>query len=170
MLYELSIAQLLGVVVGGTLLQYSLTIGLFTLALGLASLVYERIPAFLRSRAGFVSVQIATVCAAAVSALSLVFLFRLESQVPPAILWLAYLPPFLIGLLTGLELPLLLEGFGSKGRAACLGADYFGMFAATLAFPLFLLPSLGPLGACAIGASLNTAVALIAFFSPEERA
>jgi spermidine synthase len=159
-LYELALAQLLAVVVGGTLVQYSLTIGLFTLALGASSLAYPLLPAALRSARAFIGLQLATAVIGVASTFLLEELFRAGAGFPAWLLPLAYLPVFLVGLLTGLELPILLEARGARARSACLGADYAGMFLATLAFPLLLLPAGGPHLAAILAAALNAAVAL----------
>lgn len=160
MLYELALAQLLAVVAGGTLVQYSLTIGLFTLALGLSSLAYPILPAKLRSARAFTGLQLATAVIGLASAFLLEGIFRAGPGFPAWLLPLAYLPAFLVGLLTGLELPLLLEARGARARSACLGADYAGMFLATLVFPLLLLPAGGPRLAAILAAALNAATAL----------
>lgn len=160
MLYELALAQLLGVVAGGTLVQYSLTIGLFTLGLGLASLAYPVLPPAIRSARAFAGLLVATAAIGAASALLLEWLFRAGPAFPAQLLPLAYVPAFLVGLLTGLELPLLLEARGARARSACLGADYAGMFLATLAFPLLILPAGGPRLAAALAGALNLGTAL----------
>jgi len=157
MLYELMIAQLLSVSLGGTLLQYSLTIGIFTLALGLTSLFYPRIPLTLKTPTAFLALQLVTIFFAFFSYCALVIAFRSGLHSPAA---LFYSAPLLIGLLTGLELPLLLEGQEHEHKAALIAADYLGMFLATLAFPLWLLPTAGPLGAALLGTSLNALAAL----------
>ena len=41
--YELCFAQLLSSLLGGTYLQYAVSIGLFTFSLGMGTLIYERI-------------------------------------------------------------------------------------------------------------------------------
>ena len=74
----------------------------------------------------------------------------------------------LIGILIGLEIPLLVKTFAQLGRGSSvellsriLAIDYFGALIASLLFPLVLLPQLGLMrGAYLVGA-LNVAVAMV---------
>jgi spermidine synthase len=163
MIYELALAHLLSVVLGGTLLQYSVTIGLFTLSLGLASLFFPRLPDCAKTAKAFALFQLLTALTAIVAGISLAALFTRGISTPVA--YLAYVPALLVGLLTGVELPLLLQHGGPESRSACIAADYAGMFAATLLFPLALLPAVGPLGAIAAGAALNVGCAALGWLA-----
>ena len=73
-----------------------------------------------------------------------------------------------IGILIGLEIPLLVRTFAAFGRRSTsellgkvMAIDYFGSLVASLVFPLVLLPQLGLMrGAYLVGA-LNVLVALL---------
>ncbi len=148
MLMELSFAHFLAAIVGGTLVQYALTIGLFTFALGLAALISSR-----RQFFKFIQLQLLIVCTCLL--VSLLFLFALVFQQKFSLgpfIYFAYLPVFLIGLFTGFEYPLLVNGRDEKETIQIFAVDYLGMFVATLAFPLYLLPQQGVL--FSIGAAL----------------
>ncbi|MBT7609708.1 MAG: hypothetical protein HN576_08120 [Bacteriovoracaceae bacterium] len=56
--------------------------------------------------------------------------------------FLLYLPVILVGLLTGIELPLLISQ-EEKLLTKTLAADYSGMIFAAIIFPLYLFPKFG---------------------------
>lgn len=160
-LYEFAFAQLLSALLGGTLLQYALVIGIFTFSLGMAGILFERIPERFRSLRALFFVQFATCAVAVISHLFLELLFHLnlDTALPRGI---AYVPALLIGVLTGLELPILLNAASSASHRSLLVAwDYAGMFLATVLFPLFLLPTAGIRGVTLVAAGINL---LCAFF------
>ncbi len=159
MIYELSFAQLLSAVLGGTLLQYSITIGLFTFSLGLAALVQEKIASSLRA---LFFLQLATAFFALLGHLYLEALFR-AGPLSGIFYLAAYAPVILIGLITGLELPLLLKKTKAASGSILIAWDYFGMFMATVLFPLLLLPYFGNRGATAAAMLVNLSSAALLY-------
>lgn len=157
MLYELSFAHFLSALVGGTLLQYSITIGIFTFALGVSTILSQRFV-----RLSFEAVQSALISTVVLSILLFQWLFQ-QQQEGIFGLWIygAYLPVFLVGLLTGLEFPILARALNEKDTVQVFAADYVGMFVATILFPLLLLPKLGLLGSFFVALGFNGLSAIL---------
>lgn len=157
MLYELGFAHFLSAVVGGTLLQYSITIGIFTFALGLSTILSQHLP-----RITFEWVQSILLATVLVSVLFFQWIFQ-EQQEGNFGNWVyvAYIPVFFVGLLTGLEFPILARGLEEKETVQVFAADYVGMFFATLIFPLMLLPQMGLMGSFAVAVVCNVLAALL---------
>jgi spermidine synthase len=134
--YELCFAQLLSSLLGGTYLQYALTIGLFTSSLGMGTLIYEK----LKSHYKFEKIFTITELLLILTILSTPWLMIIMSNRGFNIL--LYLPVIMVGLLTGVELPLLISQ-KEKLLTKTLAADYSGMIIASIVFPLFLFPKFG---------------------------
>lgn len=172
--YELILAQILSATLGGTLLRYSTVIGLFTLSLGMGSLLFglRRNRGWNLMRTLFIAEFLLAVLGL-VSPFFIVFLepFRLHSELPLLFEFLFYLPVALIGLLSGFELPLLIAFCSHRGQEfRVLSADYLGMFAGSLLVPLFLYPRFGPFVGSLWVSLLNlTGAALIFFEIPAPR-
>ncbi|MEK7355766.1 MAG: hypothetical protein AAB250_04925, partial [Bdellovibrionota bacterium] len=74
---------------------------------------------------------------------------------------------FATGFLSGFELPILaslIDRRSGESDATALSADYFGMFAASLAFPLLLFPFMGLGAAFWTATLLNLAAAIATYF------
>lgn len=149
--YELGFAQILSATLGNTYLRYATTIGLFTLTLGVASLLYDRYRFNLRKlQAGLF-----------IAGLLGPFLIMGAdpSHLPDRFYWVAegisYLPIIVVGLISGFELPLLMDEIPGGQKSFVLAFDYFGMFLGTLIFPLLMLPRLGVNGSLWACATLN---------------
>ena len=140
--YELIIATISSYLLGDSVYQFSLTIGLFMFAMGMGSLLTRR----LHNR--LIDWFIATeVLIALIGGLSSVLLFVVFP-------WTVFYKPvmysliLIIGGLVGLEIPLLMRilsdsGGFRKSIAQVLALDYFGALVGSVAFPLLLLPHLG---------------------------
>lgn len=165
--YELMLAQTLSAILGDTAHRYNVTIGLYIASMGVGALLYEKLklknlrPALIR-----VEVILALVGGFA-PLLSLMWdnLLRDSGSVGT---WLIssglHFLIILIGLLSGLELPLLMdmgekkrEGFGTS----ILAVDYAGTLTAAILFPLVLLPSLPLFGIAGAVAGINALVAIV---------
>ncbi len=154
---ELSFAHFLAAIVGGTLVQYAITIGLFTFALGLAALISSRkqFLSFIQLQALIVGTCV-IVCALFLTALE----YQQKVLLGPFV-YLAYIPVFLIGLFTGFEYPLLVNGRDEKETIQIFAVDYLGMFAATLVYPLYLLPQQGVLFSVGTALLFNIAATFV---------
>lgn len=149
LVYEFVFAQTLSILLGNSIVQYSLTIGVFMAAMGCGSLFWGE-----REDAGAIllSLQIALCILAP--------LFFLALWILPPGYSVSYLFVAGVGLITGAELPLLMRLAGERDRLKVVAADYVGMLAACLMFPLLLLPEFGLFKTLFLAALLNAGVAL----------
>jgi spermidine synthase len=170
--YEFMAAQIMASVMGNTVLLYSLTMGLYIFALGMGSLMpvadisqdtlFYRlfgIEVGLCLLGGLAPFWILSVDAG----LATVF------QDPSTQSWLSLGFCFIligaIGILSGMELPLLLrlDEIRYQGRQfmRLLALDYLASFAGALAFPLWIFPSWGLVQAAALFGLLNVAALVL---------
>ncbi|HEY3055167.1 MAG TPA: polyamine aminopropyltransferase [Thermoanaerobaculia bacterium] len=142
LIYELLAGTVASYVLGDSVTQFSLIIGLYLFALGAGAWLSRFIESDLAAR--FVDVELAVALVGGFSAPLLFLGFaRLE--------WFSlflYLLVFVIGVLVGLELPILMrilnEHFEFKELVSrVLSFDYVGSLFAAILFPLFLVPRLG---------------------------
>lgn len=177
MVYELALAQTLSLILGQTTLRYPMTIGLYTAALGFGSLLYEKIyPSISSSILKLVKIEITI---AILACFSFFFLFLLDYAFKlnafPALLTyenilfniLSHCLVFIIGFLSGTELPLLMK-ISEEQKALTplrvLAADYFGTLAAAVFFPLLLLPYLHLFSIIVLATILNLSSAIVMLF------
>ena len=158
LIYELLIATVSSYLLGSSVTQFSLSIGVFIGAMGLGSHLSQRVTRNL------LSVFILTEVALALTGGASVFLL-FGAYSLGALYWLAlYTVLMVIGALVGLELPILtrlLKPYGSLRTviAQALSFDYVGALVGSLLFPLLLLPALGMARtACFVGL-LNIGIA-----------
>jgi spermidine synthase len=157
-IYELVFAQTLSVLFGQSAVQYSLTIGLFLAGMGIGSHWSEKWKA---PQVQLWRIQF--------------WLSLLAPLIWLGVWWLATggwsISAFVlgygmcvgVGILTGAELPLLFRLHARTGLI--LSADYFGMLAACVAFPLVLLPYFGVFTSLFLTALLNSLIAVLGTFS-----
>lgn len=148
-LYELVFAQSLSILFGQSAVQYSLTIGLFLGGMGFGAYVSET---WSQPLAKLKAVQFALAVCAPFLFVALWWLGVSGGGFATKIL--GYGSCLAIGALTGAELPLILRT-GASRTSWILGADYFGMLLACLAFPLILLPNFGVFATLIGAAALN---------------
>jgi spermidine synthase len=138
LVYEL----LAGALSSNSVTQFSLVIGLFLTAMGIGSFISRYVRRELLRV--FIIVEIAVGGVGGTATLVLFFAFAaLETYLP-----LLVLLSLLIGTLVGLEIPLLVRIMrGQLSLRTAIGnvlsVDYLGALAASLLFPLVLLPHLG---------------------------
>ncbi|PSQ45836.1 spermidine synthase [Halobacteriales archaeon SW_7_68_16] len=102
--YEFVYSELLTVLYGGTVTQYTLTIGLYFFALGVGSSLSDDLDP--NRPANFTRIEVALAAIAPAGFLGIVALSTLG--LPPAVEGiLARVPPVIVGFLSGFELPLL---------------------------------------------------------------
>lgn len=182
MVYELALAQTLSLILGQTTLRYPMTIGLYTAALGFGSLFYEKIHSNISSSViKLVKIEINI---ALFACFSFFFLFLLDyvfklNQLTFLLSYestlfniLSHGLVFIIGFLSGAELPLLMkisEEHKILTPLRLLTADYFGTLAAAVLFPLLLLPSMHLFSIIVLATILNlsSAVVMMFFFTSE---
>ncbi|MBC8072427.1 MAG: polyamine aminopropyltransferase [Deltaproteobacteria bacterium] len=164
LVYELVSATMASYLLGDSVTQWSLVIGVYLTAMGLGSYLSKGIERDLHGR--FVAIQLGVALVGGSSAALLFLGFAQLATVRPLLFGILGL----VGTMVGLEIPLLLRILSedSGGRspalkdvvARVLAFDYVGSLAASLLFPLLLLPRLGLVRTSLMFGLLNAAVAL----------
>ncbi|MFL6248851.1 MAG: polyamine aminopropyltransferase [Thermoanaerobaculia bacterium] len=159
LVYELLAGTVASYVLGDSVTQFSLIIGIYLSALGVGAWLSKYLENDLAAR--FVDVELAV---ALIGGLSAPLLFLGFSRLEWFRLFL-YLVVFAIGVLVGLELPILMrilkEHLAFKDLVArVLSFDYIGSLAAAVLFPMFLMPRLGLVRTSIVFGLLNAAVGL----------
>lgn len=164
--YELIYSQALTIILGGTVLRYSTTIGLFLFSLGVGSFLFK----YFRKSDTKKTFFLVEIILCIIGPFGLFFIIWINSLShwlvythlgSYVILFLSHLPIIIVGILSGLELPLLSQLYKkNKSIYEVIGIDYFGSLAGTLIFALILYPSLGLIKAIIIIGMLNMFVAI----------
>ncbi|MBF0256280.1 MAG: polyamine aminopropyltransferase [Gammaproteobacteria bacterium] len=161
LVYELLIGTLSSYLMGDSVFEFSLVIGLFMTAMGLGSWLSRH--AQLELARWFVGIQFGIGLLGGLAPLILFFAFaQLDNYRPFLLLIITAL-----GTLTGMEIPLvirLLEHMRELrvNLSNVLSLDYGGALVASLLFPLVLAPQLGLLRTGLLFGLLNLWVALLA--------
>lgn len=159
LIYELLAATVSSYVLGDSVTQFSLVIGIYLSAMGVGSWLSGFLDKDLAKR--FVEIELAVAIVGGFSA-PLLFLTFASLSYFNIIL---YLMVFVIGALVGLEIPLLMrilkdELDFKKLVARVLALDYAGALVASLLFPIFLVPKLGLTRTSLIFGMLNAGVGI----------
>ena len=159
LVYELLAGTLASYVLGDSVTQFSLIIGIYLSALGAGAWLSRFIEREL-ARA-FVDVELGVAVLGGASA-PLLFLSFAHLSFFHVVL---YADVFLIGVLVGLEIPLLMrilkDHLDFKELVArVLAFDYVGALIASLLFPIFLVPKLGLVRTSLLFGLLNAGVGL----------
>jgi len=163
LIYELLAWTVASYVLGDSVTQFSLIIGLYLSALGVGAWLSRFIDRDLAAK--FVDVELAVAMIGGLSAPLLFFGFAKFEWFQ---LFL-YLIVFLIGVLVGLELPILMrilrEHLDFKELVSrVLSFDYIGSLIAAVLFPLFLVPRLGLVRTSVLFGLMNACVGLYGTF------
>ena len=158
--YELLIGALSSYLTGNSVIQYSLTIGIFLSAMGLGSWLSRYVQGNLL--AAFADVELGL---GLLGGLSLIILYSVY------LLGDLYMPVFILlsgsmGTLIGFEIPLvtrIMRGYGplSSSLSTVLTFDYIGGLAASLLFPFVLLPLFGIMRTSFITGIINIGVVIV---------
>jgi spermidine synthase len=159
LIYELLAGTVASYVLGDSVTQFSLIIGLYLSALGVGAWLSRYLERDLAAR--FVDIELSV---ALIGGLSAPLLFLGFSRLEWFQLFL-YALVFVIGVLVGLELPILMrilkEHLDFKELVArILSFDYIGSLVAAVLFPMFLVPRLGLVRTSIVFGLLNAAVGL----------
>ena len=163
-IYELIIGAISSYLLGNSVKQYSITIGLFMSAMGIGSYLSKRFRRNLFDT--FVAVELSI---GLVGGLSAILLFASYAFINMYYL-VMYLTIIIIGILVGLEIPLITRIIEEKENnlrltiANVLSFDYIGALLGSLAFPLILLPNLGEIRTAFLIGLVNIGVAMIVIF------
>ncbi|WP_371324329.1 polyamine aminopropyltransferase [Dechloromonas sp. ZY10] len=158
--YELVAGALSSYLLGDSVMQFSTVIGAYLFAMGVGSWLSKYI---VRDLIGmFVRIELLVGLLGGFAALGLFLAFV---WLPAPFRLLLYLAVFLIGVLVGLEIPLVMRILKREIEfkdlvSQVLTFDYLGALAVSLLFPLFLAPHLGMLRTGLLFGLLNVAVAL----------
>ena len=158
--YELIAGALSSYLLGDSVTQFSTVIGCYLFAMGAGSWLSKYIVKDLVGR--FIQIELLVGLVGGFSAVALFFVFT----------WLAgpfklvlYLLVFIVGMLVGLEIPLVMRILERELAfkdlvSQVLTFDYLGALAVSILFPLFLAPHLGMVRTGLLFGLLNVAVAL----------
>src|SRR5271163_413621 len=163
LIYELIAGTLASYLLGDDVFQFSTIIGCYLFAMGIGSFLSRFLYRGLVSR--FVSIELMVGLVGGFSS-SLLFLAFAYTQAFRLVL---YVVVMLVGILVGLEIPLLMRILQERFRfrdlvSHVLTFDYLGALGASLLFPLLLVPRLGLVRSALVFGILNAGVALWSTF------
>ena len=163
LVYELLVGTLSSYLLGDSVYQFSLVIGLFMSSMGIGAWLSRFIQKELPKQ--FIRLQLLVGLLGGVSAPLLFFAFAVLGNYTP----LLFLVVILLGSMLGIEIPLVIrilkEHFSLKTNVSnVFTADYIGALIAALLFPLVLVPQLGLMQSGFLIGLLNTSIGLLALF------
>lgn len=169
-LYELTLAQLSSAFLGGTLQQYILTIGFYVFFLGVGSLYYGKNSLKINNKIKyFINLELILILSGVIFPLILYLSFDIISLIFLYII--VYSIISLIGFLSGIELPLLMDIFNDNNNSysgLILAFDFFGTFFGTILFPLVLIPNFNFIQIPAIIGFLNLSSLFLIVFKSKD--
>ncbi|HSU26486.1 MAG TPA: polyamine aminopropyltransferase, partial [Pyrinomonadaceae bacterium] len=159
LIYELIAGTLSSYVLGDSITQFSIIIGIYLFAMGVGSWLSRYIDKHVAEK--FVDIELAVAVLGGFSAPLLFLSFAYVSYFGIVL----YTMVFMIGTLVGLEIPLLMRILKDELDfkelvSRVLALDYVGALAASLLFPIFLVPRLGLNRTSLLFGMLNAGVAL----------
>ena len=142
LIYELLAGTLSSYVLGDSITQFSIIIGIYLFAMGVGSYLSRFIDKHVAEK--FVEIELAVAVVGGFSAPLLFLTFAHLSYFSIVL----YGVVFVIGVLVGLEIPLLMRILQDELDfkdliSRVLAFDYIGALVASLLFPIFLVPKLG---------------------------
>jgi spermidine synthase len=159
LIYELLAGTLSSYVLGDSITQFSFIIGIYLFAMGVGSWLSKYIDRHIAEK--FIDIELAVAVLGGFSAplLFLTFAFVSYFQI------ILYSMVFFVGVLVGLEIPLLMRILKDELDfktlvSRVLALDYVGALVASLLFPIFLVPRLGLNRTSLLFGMLNAAVAV----------
>ncbi|MGE5620169.1 MAG: polyamine aminopropyltransferase [Sphingomonadaceae bacterium] len=163
--YELMIASISSYLLGDSIYQFSVTIGLFLTSMGLGSYLSKRVQRDLLRT--FVTIELLIGAIGGGSTLLLYFTYGSARSVYQPVMYGVIAA---IGILGGLEIPILTRILAERyvlrvNIANVLSFDYLGGLLGSLAFPLLLLPYLGLIRTALAVGLLNVGVAALVLAS-----
>jgi spermidine synthase len=163
LIYELIASTLASYLLGDSVLQFSTIIGCYLFAMGIGSALSRYIDRGLAYRFVCIELMLGVIGGCSSALLFLAFAYTQGFQL------LVYSLVVVIGILVGLEIPLLMRLV--RGRyhfrdvvAHVLTFDYLGALGASLLFPILLVPYLGLVRSAMLFGVINVLVALWSTF------
>ncbi len=159
LIYELVAGALASYLLGDSVTQFSTVIGTYLFAMGVGSWLSRFVARGLVARFVLVEIMVGLVGGFSSAILFLAFAFTSGFHV------LLYTLVFVVGVLVGLEIPLLMrilrDRFEFKDVISnVLTFDYLGALGASLLFPIVLVPRLGLVRSPMLFGAINVGVAL----------
>ena len=159
LIYELVAATLASYLVGDSVFQFSTIIGCYLFSMGIGSALSRYIHRGLVHRFIWIELMIGLIGGFSSALLFLAFAYT------QSFAFLMYFIVTMIGILVGLEIPLLMRivrgHFDFRDAVAhVLTFDYIGALAASLLFPIILVPRLGLVRSTMLFGIVNAGVAL----------
>ncbi len=166
LIYELLCGTLASYLLGDAVLQFSLVLGTYLFAMGVGAWISQKLEPEAECR--YVQTELALALLGGLSVPALLAGVALHVPLRPSLYGLV----FVIGALVGVELPLLVRILraDAKGQsfgdvvARALAYDYVGALAASLLFPLVLVPYLGLVRTAVASGVVNAVIALSATY------
>ncbi len=172
LVYELAAGTLASYLLGDSILQFSTVIGTYLFAMGVGSWLSRYLERQLVAQ--FLRIELLV---GLIGGLMPAALFALQSLATPSFRFALYALVLAVGILVGLEIPLVMRilkrhaGADGSGRGGLktlvsqvLTFDYLGALAVSIAFPLLLVPQLGLIRTGALFGLMNAGVALWALW------
>ena len=163
LIYELVAGTLASYLLGDSVLQFSTVIGTYLFAMGLGSAMSRYLDRGLVYRFIWIELLLGIVGGFSSALLMLAFAFTQGFEL------ILYALVIVMGVLVGLEIPLLMRIVKDRYDfrdviAHVLTFDYLGALAASLLFPILLVPRLGLVRSAMLFGLINVAVALWSTF------
>jgi spermidine synthase len=163
LIYELVAGTLASYLLGDSVLQFSTVIGTYLFAMGIGSALSRYLNRGLVQQFIWIELLLAIIGGFSSAALMLAFAFTQGFEL------ILYALVMMMGVLVGLEIPLLMRIVKDRYDfrdviAHVLTFDYLGALAASLLFPILLVPHLGLVRSAMLFGLINAAVALWSTF------
>ena len=175
LVYELAAGTLASYLLGDSILQFSTVIGTYLFAMGVGSWLSRYLERQLVAQ--FLRIELLV---GLIGGLMPAALFALQSLATPSFRFALYALVLAVGILVGLEIPLVMRilkrhAGGADGGLKTLVSqvltfDYLGALAVSIAFPLLLVPQLGLIRTGAFFGLMNAGVAVWALLAVSRRA
>ncbi len=164
LVYELVAGTIASYLLGDSILQFSTVIGAYLFAMGIGSYLSRFLVRDLPGH--FIRIELIVGLAGGFMP---VFLFLQHAWAPGPFRLLLYLMVLLVGILVGLEIPLVMRLLRQHYRlkdlvSQVLTFDYLGALAVSLAFPLLFVPMMGMIRTGLFFGLANVLVAIWAIF------
>ncbi|MEQ1535844.1 MAG: polyamine aminopropyltransferase [Burkholderiaceae bacterium] len=164
LVYELAAGALASYLLGDSILQFSTVIGCYLFAMGVGSWLSKFFDRQLPAH--FLRIELLVALA---GGLLPAILFLANAYVPGSFRWVLYGMVGVVGILVGLEIPLVMRILKRNVAfkdvvSQVLTFDYLGALAVSVAFPLILVPHLGLIRTGLLFGLLNAAVAIWALW------
>ncbi len=159
LIYELVAGTLASYLLGDSILQFSTVIGTYLFAMGIGSALSRYLNRGLVYRFIWIELLLGVIGGFSSALLMLAFAFTQGFSI------ILYALVIVMGVLVGLEIPLLMRIVKDRYNfrdviAHVLTFDYLGALAASLVFPIILVPRLGLVRSAMLFGLINVAVAL----------